>query len=272
MICVSIAIYALAKELGAAAAKQEFMRQLNAPGADSLPSVRTLARLRELGDVRLVLDAGATSIAKTRSRAAFTANQTASDIWVSVDDDVEVDGPTLRDLLEAVAGDDPAVCVAPCWLRGAEVVAIAVAPGAVATPRGLPSGGQAVPILAAGFGCVAVNRACLAAMVAGHPELAFVDDDSQTKVALFLEDLARERWWGEDLWFFRRTPPGARVEALIQGATIHDGQALDLATIPERSTMNLIDWGPAPDAAPTDPPPALDDAAFDEVEEAPPAA
>jgi hypothetical protein len=246
VIFLSVSLYALAKEHGARVARQLFRDQLEQPGADSLPCVRVIARLREAHDVKLFPDFGGSAVAKMRSRAAAAAAESGCEVWISCDDDVEAPGDVLRDLLEAVAGDAPAVCIAPCWLRGAEVVNIATEPGAVSAVRGLPSGGRTVKCLAGGFGLVAVNRPALEQAIAAHPELLYLDDDGKEKCALFSEVIARRRWWGEDLSFFRRLPEGTRVECLIAGATSHDGHLLDVAHIATLPLMGLPDWGPAP--------------------------
>lgn len=242
MICVTVSLYALAKQLGAAGASDVFRSQLKAPTHESLPCVRTIARLRELDRITLAFDLGGSAAAKMRCRAAHTAHRSGADAWVSIDDDVEASADTCRAILEAVAGDVPAVCVAPTLLRGSDVVGVAVEPGQVSMARELPSGGAAVPCIAGAFGMVAVNRAALAAAIEAHPELAFTDDDGEEKCALFLEDLARKRWWGEDLSFFRRLAPGTRVECLVRGSTVHDGAVLELAEIPTRPRLELADW------------------------------
>jgi len=265
VIFLSVSLYALAKEHGARVAKQIFREQLEAPGADSLPCVRVIARLREAGDLKLFPDFGGSAVAKMRSRAAAAAHESGCDVWISCDDDVEAPWDVLRDLIEAVAGAEPAVCLAPYWGRGADVVMIAVEPNAVSAVRGLPSGGRTVKCLAGGFGLVAINRAALEQAIAAHPELLYLDDDGKEKCALFSEVIARRRWWGEDLSFFRRLPPATRVECLIAGATSHDGQVLDVAHIATLPCMHLPDWGPAPvpevvhvEATPATPPNAGD--------------
>lgn len=244
-VVFSVGLYALAKEHGAKEARLIFRKMLDAPEEPSaLPCVRTLMRVRELAEVKLFPDFGGSATAKMRTRAAAAAADAVCDVWVSCDDDVEGSGEVVRDLLEAVAGDAPAVCLAPCLLRGGEVVNVAVADG-LATARELPSGGQAIPCIAGGFGLVAVNIAALDAAIKAHPELRFEDDDGATRCALFLELLDASRWWGEDLSFFRRLAPGTRIECLVRGVTVHDGAALDLDTIHERTRMQLVGW-PAP--------------------------
>jgi len=242
VICVSVSFYALAKQHGAEGARKLVLDQLNATDAESLPAIRTVAMLRELQDCRMWPDFGGAAVGKMRSRAAHAAWTSGADTWVSCDDDVEATGETVRALVEAVSGDDPAVCIAPCLLREADVVNVGVELDAAIPVRMLPSGGQAVACLGGGFGLVAVNRAALERIREAQKHLAFVDDDGEEKLALFVEEIADGRWWGEDLSFFKRMPPGVRVECLIQGATAHEGQILDLSSLPDQKHLDLSGW------------------------------
>lgn len=243
MICASVAFYALAKQHGAEQAKALVRAQLTNTDDTSLPSIRTIARLRELDDVQLWTDFGGSATGKMRSRAAHAAWKSGASVWVSCDDDVEAPGETLRDLLAAVEGDEPAVCLAPYFQRASNVVSVGLELGFLRT-RILPSGGLSVPCLGGGFGLVAVNRAALALLVelCRVPEFTFIDDDGAEKRALFIEAIADGKWWGEDLSFFRRLPADVRLECLMTGQTAHEGHVLDLSTLAEQERLDLSSW------------------------------
>ena len=62
--------------------------------------------------------------------------------------------------------------------------------------------------------------------------LGFMDDDGQTRVALFNLLLEPPRWYGEDFSFcVRADRAGIPIDALVQGTSTHDGQQLDLGTL-----------------------------------------
>lgn len=232
MIAVATWTYALGKELGFPEATAEFRRQLEAPDWESLPCVRVITRLRGLTDeLSLYHDPAATIMSKARSRAYHAARKVDADVWVCVDDDVEADLGTLRSLLEAVAGDTPRMVLAPCITRGSNVVNVALEPGAPLV-RVLDSGARLARARAGGFGLVALNRAAMQLMETAYRGLDFQDDDGEHKMALFLELLDDGMWLGEDVAFCRRAVLcGVKLEALLEGFTVHAGARLDLAEV-----------------------------------------
>jgi len=247
VICATVALSMLAREHGAGA-RAEFRRQLAEPDETSLPCVRTLRRLRELDQgVQLFPDFTDASPATLRSRAAHMAYKSGARVWVSCDEDVEAPGDTVRDLVEAVDVDEPAICVAPCIVRGRfgefpDVVDVGLDVAFVTKVRTLPSGGQAIPCLAGGMGLAAVNRAALERVREAHPELVVADDEGMELAVLFVDMLEGKRWWRDALAFFRRVPEGVRVECLLQGATSRAGAVFDARTVPEARRLALKDW------------------------------
>lgn len=238
----------LGKLYGIDAGAEEFQRQLREPeirGAVDMPSVRTILRLRELADIELRVDSGATVIAKARSRAFHAALHSDADVWVSVDDDVEATLATLDWLLGAVHDVEPRICCAPTFIRGASTAKPTIEADIpiVRVERSVPSfsgkhpPGQAVQINNSGFGLVAMNRPAMRAMAeladeAPTPELTspgleYLDDDGIVRLALFREEFS-DRWYGEDRSFWRRVPRHVSKEALTTGTTKHGGYPLDL--------------------------------------------
>jgi len=243
----TVSTYWLGRTLGLEAAQQEFVRQLHAPDTKSLACVHTISRLRELVDVEIRQDPGATVIGKARSRAFHAAVESDADAWVSVDDDVEASLVTLDWLLGAIDEPLPHICVAPCLLRrpvDEERIGPGVGVANVELVRtgierllhslsGYNAGGGARPIVGGGFALVAVNRPALRAIVEAHravdaPPLEYVDDDGVARLAIFHDELVDGRWWGEDRSFFRRVPRSVTIECLITGETAHAGYPLDL--------------------------------------------
>lgn len=256
MIFVSLSVYSLAKELGPDNAVAEVHRQLAAAATDQvedyLPAVKVIARLRLLDSVALRIDAGATVIAKARSRAFHSAlfENVEADVWISVDDDVDATKQTLEWLVEAVrerqTGAElervpgPRICLAPYLLRNSktQVETLSVDLPQVFMHRHLSGGGRVRTATSGGFGLVALNRAAIEA-IARHwgnaaplESLHWRDDDGKNKLAIFREELSDGRWYGEDLSFFRRVPRGVDVEALCTGITSHAGEVLRLETVP----------------------------------------
>lgn len=259
MIFISLSVYALAKELGADDAVAEVHRQLAELAAcaasgigDYLPAVKAIARLRLLDEVELRVDAGATCIGKARSRAFHAFRKSAASTWVSIDDDVDATKQTLEWLVEAVHPGGlvarlypPRICLAPCLLRGPrQEPTLNVELPQVVTHRRLSNGGLVRNCNGGGFGLVALNRGAVDAIVAsalacspkfndGIGDLDWLDDDKEIKLAVFHDELAQGKWWGEDRSFFRRVPKSVYIECLAAGVVAHDSAVLDLGKVPE---------------------------------------
>lgn len=234
MICICTATYALGKELGLVDGTAEFNRQVANPELSSLACVRVIARLRSYDEVAIHHDIAATSIAKSRSRAFHEARKLNADVVFWVDDDVEADSHTLGLMIDAVLGQN-VVCIAPCYTRGRKKVNVELE----ADPRWreLPSKGRTVKAVAGGFGLVAMSREAIERIwdcyASQERSLWFDDDDGQAKLAVFSEVIERGKWLGEDISFCRRAlVAGVSLEALATGITVHDGQDLDLTSVP----------------------------------------
>lgn len=240
MIYASTACYTLARDLGHDEAIEELRRQILEPTTEGLPVAMTFARLRTLEELVLHIDAGGTSIARTRARALYEAHERAEqcDVWLTCDDDVEATRETLDWLLQAVR-KTRGVVVAPCWLRlrRDNVVNVILEEAGIVQPVG--ERGAIMPCRAGGFGLVAMHQDAIQRVWdARMPELAFLDKDGNTKCGAFLEVLEKGHWWSEDLSFFVKwLPDDVPRHVLLSGVTSHAGQVLELSKIGEYPRM-----------------------------------
>jgi hypothetical protein len=209
-----------------------------------LPAVNALRELRTFTDhLEFSFDGGATQIAKCRSRHFTRALESTCDVWVTLDDDIDTDRPTLALLLAAVAGDEPRVCFAPYYQRGMQGVVLMTFPPVMTertvysepTPSQETVSGTVRNALHGGFGLVAVNRAAMQAVARDAPTFRDGPDGEHLRVAAFLETITSDGYWlGEDFAFFARArAAGVRVEALVSGRVLHAGAMLDLSTLRE---------------------------------------
>lgn len=246
MIFVSTSLYSLAKRLGLEAAAGEFMRQVQAaatelgeperavilkaapPAPVFVPAAYTVARCAFLGEVQLNVNAGATVIAKARTLAAHAFRESKCDVWVTVDDDVEVSIDALATMVSQCKAE-PSIVVAPCLLR--DTLTANISESRVAFETKAPNGARLQRIESGGFGCVALSRSALEAVYQATPALDWTHDDGVSRRVLFRDQIERGRWFTEDTAFFRRVPPTVAVYACRTGETVHNGQRLDLATL-----------------------------------------
>jgi hypothetical protein len=228
MIYGSTMVYALGRSLGHEEAIREVRQHVvwakeRGPLHPLFPCAHVLSALRELDDVGHHIDAGATCIAKARSRAMHGALQSGADVWVSVDDDVMADLETLRALVETVR-ETRGVCVAPCLLRRADRDVVNVhLRGQGPEFSGMPR----APISWGGFGLFAAHREAL--HLAAAFSANFRDVDGALKAAPFMErlDPRTGEWLGEDR-VFCEVARRARValDVLLTGTTNHAGRVL----------------------------------------------
>ena len=235
---VTVATYALGKQLGIQKAAEVFARQCNGSDEPKLPAARFIRRLVDTGHEVGLYHLASTSLPQLRSRAAWQASKSGCDAWVMVDDDVECTMETIGLLLTGM-GNGSNIVALPCRLRGtaAEQLRVNVVfSGSMS--RMLQNGYEYRPCLRAGTGLMVVPMKALQLMVAHYSEpermLLFRDElDGATKPALF--ECIREpmegsgAWLGEDYSFCKRARAlGIEVLAPIAGHSNHDGQALDL--------------------------------------------
>lgn len=248
MIYVSLSSYLAGRLLGperGAATLQNILGADSANDTQWFPALRSLRRLRQITDMELRLDTGATCIGKSRSRHFTAAVRSKCSAWLTMDDDVEASLETLGWLLAAVEGDEPALCMAPCLLRDGKTANVEWSPvySVRRVDHPLFPHGQARAAKRGGFGLVAMNRAALDAIASAHPAY-WLDDDGELKHAVFMElreptgkivgqsqDSGSFRWLGEDLAFFQRLPSSVRVEGLSIGETMHAGYGLDFGEL-----------------------------------------
>jgi len=198
--------------------------------AEIIPGVAVLRKLRELAELELRVDGGATQIAKCRSRHFDAALKSDAELWFTVDDDIDATLPTLALLLEAVSDDAPRVCFAPYLQRGTDKVLVTWPE--VTSERRL-QGGRVRSALYGGFGLVVVNRPAMHLVARDAPTFFDAVGDEVPKSAAFLETITKEGYWlGEDFAFFERARrAGVIVEALVDGRVQHAGATLDLSTL-----------------------------------------
>jgi hypothetical protein len=236
-IFVTCASYVLGRILGQQEAAGEMQAQLHylASGARAerpgiLPAMRTVTALSRVAEVVARCDGGCSDVAKYRSRMLHEFLASDCTAWMSIDDDVEANDATLRDLLIASRALTPTVAVAPCLLRDGRTVNVRWP--AVYVEAMLSSGTLVRKCEAAGFGLVMMNRA--AAESVARIAYRFVDDDGKEKAATFfpivLESDGSDRWLGEDLSFFERARTVEKW-ALLSGATRHAGHTLEFARL-----------------------------------------
>jgi GT2 family glycosyltransferase len=235
----STILYAAGKSLGMVGALNAFKMQLEKPGSESWPVSRALARLQHLADVQLFVDTGGTCIGKGRARAFHEALESDCDAWVSLDDDVEVTTDCAASMIEVLSDELAArVVVVPFVLRGVgsplltQARRVNVNLPLIRTER-FVAGAKLQPLergTAAGFGMVGMNRRALARIAEHHKEL-FLDDDGRVKLALFHDELADGKWYGEDVSFFRSLPDDIELDALLVGTSLHAGETLELGKL-----------------------------------------
>ena len=235
-VFVSSSVYALAHQIGMQQAVDHVTRQLDAPGKDSLPFVRTIVRLRNL-DVELALhvDGGATYIGQARSRAFHEAYKSELP-WISLDDDIEVTTDAAAAVVDAITSDEPVprIVLVPYYTRDAANPVLTVTLPIVRSERE-HNGARFVtlpPGQGGGFGMVGINRLAMQQIRAfADPELTWFDY-GERKLALFYEKVEDGFWYGEDNSFFKfRVPSTVIVEALLTGTVLHGGVPLKLSTL-----------------------------------------
>lgn len=241
-IFLTVATYALGKQLGIKAAAEEFLRQvqgsplLGFPGSPAeralLPAARTIRKLAALhADIGLYHMAG-TSLPQLRSRAAWAAWKSDCDVWCTIDDDVETTVETLQIMFRGLG--ERSIVALPCRIRGEGAEQLNINVRFEGSLEVLYGGASFRPCVTAGTGMMLVSRGALNRLYEKYPSLSWVDEsDGEEKLALF--EHYRERgggWFGEDYSFVMRARnAGIDVLAPVQGHSNHDGLALDLTDL-----------------------------------------
>jgi hypothetical protein len=228
---VSCLTYELTRRVGVERSGEAFVQMARAPDASSLPAARTVARLAQLGELEL-FHGVSSCLPKARSRAAAAAFASGAAYWLMVDDDVEAPTATLVDLINAAGPpSEPRISVLPCLARGSTERVNCDFRGEARLNA--EAAAWVRPVSLAGCGMMVVTRAALERLFSVYrAELGFMDDDGKERVALFDMLLEPPRWYGEDYSFCRRADrAGIPIDALVQGASVHDGQGLELDSL-----------------------------------------
>ena len=228
---VSCLTYELTRRVGVERSGAAFVQMVRAPDGNALPAARTVARLIQLGQVEL-FHGVSSSLPKARSRAAAAALASGAAYWLMCDDDVEAPTATLVDLINAAGPPgEPRISVLPCLVRGSADRSNCAFRGAARLNA--QASAWVRPVSLAGCGMMVVNRAALERLFDVYrEELGFTDDDGHARVALFNMLLEPPRWYGEDFSFcVRADRAGIPIDALVQGASTHDGQELQLESL-----------------------------------------
>jgi hypothetical protein len=231
-IFVTTSVYALAKQMGFAAADHEFKKQVDNPNGASLACARAIRRLRELDELGLRVDMGVGTAAKMRSRMADYAwdARERCDVWCALDDDCEATLDTFQMALKVVRHTKGIVTI-PYMLRRAEDQSECLSCALVEPPLvRVVAGVHVTRSKVGGFGLVLTHRDALERIRkdGGAPWFSDLDDGGRSRPALFAELQANDRWYGEDWSFFLRVPAGVEVDALLEGVSHHEGRVLPL--------------------------------------------
>lgn len=261
-LVVSTLFYSMGKMLGAERAAHVLHRMIAAdpavahlPQPEAVTSIVELQKAAPTAAVNVCIDAMSTHLGRARSRHAQFALDRLSEnpgvsAWVSLDDDMLVESPTLRKALAlALESPKPRVVVVPALIRQASQSSSTLAVvgkrydqvGPLnftqhATPYTVHiAGTTGVRVQHAGFGLVVVNQAALREMRTRCEESGcmWLDNDGMQKVAPFREpsfdDRRNNQWLGEDYQFFANANEwGWECLALCEGESCHDGRWLDL--------------------------------------------
>lgn len=229
-VYATISSYILGRVFGPQIAASTLQEMVTSPNPSQMPlpgciTVKRLAMIApDVDSVTLHADGGGTHIAKTRSRHFTAALEADADVWLTVDDDVEADKQCLSSMLLLLDSKEPRVVIAPCYMRGTEVVNIQEPP--IRQERSFPVRHRVIH--AGGFGLVGVNRAALQTI--GWRWERVDDVGGKTLIPVFAEKMTSKAWLGEDVSFCERARDAAvELLAVLVGTTKHDdGPTLNL--------------------------------------------
>lgn len=223
----------IAKLLGPDEWPEAVKKELAALSASTVPGIRTLGRLQYLcakhdlaSSLHIVLDGITRPIAKARSRSAGAFLRTEADVWVTVDDDIEVDTRTLASLV-GLARHTEAVVAAPYLLKAYPPrtdVRLSYRK-AVLDPGNF--GSPCARVDRTGFGIVAMHRRVVKALECMVPTVC---EDDESFPVVFQDDVEDGAWVTED-FFFCALCEGADIpiRLLLEHPVWHAGLSMQLS-------------------------------------------
>lgn len=221
-VYVSIFAYPIGKTY---AEPEAFVKQeIEAGEKAEWPCFRTLARLQALErDIQLSVDTS-TLITKARSRAAGIFHRSERAVWVSIDDDVEASTRDLELLLTAARDPLSNIIVAPCCLRGRDVLNIAADKRSI---RDNPV--RLLECESAGLALAAITHEAIVTLGDAFPRLWWTNSELgqvDSGLGVFLETVEGHHWYGEDFAFCKRARAAhLHIEALCDSEVTHAGRA-----------------------------------------------
>ncbi|MFI4978300.1 MAG: hypothetical protein ACHQC8_06490 [Solirubrobacterales bacterium] len=205
--------------------------------SSDVPAFRTLARLVRLSHphgVELHVDCS-TLIAKARCIMSGAFLRSASDMWVTIDDDVDADEPSLRALLSSFERPEmktdvehaAAMVFAAMKTRTNDKYNVGMLD---ANDRADDDGmlnmkaGELFLIGHGGPALAAIPRAPLEAMAARFDAVEWDDDQGYPTPGLFAEGIVNRKWVGEDVMFCKRArASGVRLYSFFHPGITHAG-------------------------------------------------
>jgi hypothetical protein len=227
MIAFTTLCYSLGKQHGVLEAA-ELIESWLAAGTCAMPWMQTLKQLQlayQPGQVALYYDTGGSHLGQARSRTfhwARKVNDSSARMWITCDDDVQLDHIAAQELVRALSVDEPRIIAVPCIVRGGEHVDV------MATPNYSPDGLKR--LVHGGMGCVGINRLGLDAIARFNTIMQYTGEMGPDMLAMFHDILSKGNWYGEDVSFWMRVPGSVSRLALTKGSTTHAGAVLNLGS------------------------------------------
>ena len=193
------------------------------PASSPWLGFRSLAEATARGEETQDYVSGAVLVTKARSKAAGLFLSSGADVWLTLDDDVFVDGGIIHRLLTACR-ETRAIVSAPCVLRSGSAMNFGVLDHEVTES----SAGLLAHATRTGLAAVAMHRDAVLAAAAREP---WVEDGGVRYPALFRETLdpiegsQDVTWTSEDYAFSDKARAvGVPIYLLLDAATDHAGR------------------------------------------------
>lgn len=233
----------IAKLLGPNKWPEAAKKELANLSASTVPGIRTLGRLQHLcakhdlaPSLHVVLDGITRPIAKARSRSAGAFLRSDADVWVTVDDDIEVDTRVLANLV-GLARHTEAVVAAPYLLKAYPPrtdVRLSYRKAVLEQENYLLEDARPTDarlhcarVDRTGFGIVAMHRAALSRVLVGAPRVV---EDGEPFPAVFLDVIEEHRWVTEDFYFCGLCEHhGVAIRLLLEHPVWHAGLSMQLS-------------------------------------------